>query len=325
MLLLYVKEDDSHIKKIHFKEGTDIPDNTIWLDLLDMTAEEERAVESFTHINIPSRSEMHEIELSSRLYEAHNSVFMTATLVARSESEQPESHAITFILVNNRLITIRYVESQPFLLFSLRSEKIAPSQASGSSFFVGLLESIIDRAADIIEHIDLNLDMLTSVIFFAPKHKSAPKRDLEKTLEAVGLNGDLISRMRESLVTLNRMMNYVQQSLESFQSGELLHRLKTVSKDSLALSDHLGFLSTKINFLLDATLGMINIEQNNVIKIFSIAAVVLLPPTLIATIYGMNFRIIPELHWALGYPFALCLMLVSAIAPYLYFKKKKWL
>jgi magnesium transporter len=150
-------------------------------------------------------------------------------------------------------------------------------------------------------------------------------RDLRALMERIGRNGDLLSKARESLVSLTRLLAFVQQSTQVQMSQDVRGRFRNVSRDATALSDHASFVSNKINFLLDATLGLINIEQNAIIKIFSVAAVVFLPPTLIASIYGMNFHHMPELGWEGGYPWALGLMVVSAVLPYVYFKRRGWL
>jgi magnesium transporter len=150
-------------------------------------------------------------------------------------------------------------------------------------------------------------------------------RDFQKILSRLGRAGDLASKVRESLVSLGRLLAFAIQGTQARGRKTGSARLKTIGRDVASLSDYAAFLNNKVGFLLDATLGMINIEQNAIIKIFSVAAVVFLPPTLIASIYGMNFAHMPELGWPLGYPLALALMVVSAILPYLYFKRRGWL
>lgn len=323
-MFLYVKKEDK-LEKIDFNPGDIIPTNTVWIDLLNMTQEEEKAVETFTGINIPSREEMHEIEVSSRLYEEHNAVFMTAMLVTRSDTPEPESHPVTFILVKDLLVTVRHTDSQPFILFSLRTTKLTPKHFIGVHFLMGIIESIIDRTADILEHIDSSLNNVTSSVFLSSQKANAPKTNFVALLESIGLEGDLVSKCRESLVTITRLIAYSKETMPILQSGELASRVHTALRDSSELSKHVDFLAHRVSFLLDATLGMINIEQNAIIKAFSIAAVVLLPPTLIATLYGMNFKVMPELQWEYGYPLTLLLMFFSALFPYLYCKKRKWL
>jgi magnesium transporter len=148
---------------------------------------------------------------------------------------------------------------------------------------------------------------------------------MRAVMERIGRIGDLVSKSRESLVSLGRLLSYVQQSSSVTLTPDLRARFKTLSRDVLALSDHASFVNSKTSFMLEATLGLINIEQNDIIKIFSVAAVAFLPPTLIASIYGMNFHHMPELDWMLGYPLALLLMVFSAVVPYVYFKRRGWL
>jgi magnesium transporter len=189
---------------------------------------------------------------------------------------------------------------------------------------VGLLDALIDRVADVLERIGLEVDGISHEIF---EHSSKPSGgDFQDILRRLGLRGDLTSKVRESLVGIGRLlMFFAQASTISKTAKELRNRLRTMSRDVRSLTDHASFLSSKINFLLDATLGMINIEQNAIIKIFSVVAVVFLPPTLIASLYGMNFAYMPELQWPFGYPMALALMVGSALAPLLYFKRRGWL
>jgi magnesium transporter len=322
--MFYVKEGE-RLKKVPFPKENPLPKNTVWLDMLNLTKLEETSVEDFLGISLPTREEMHEIELSSSLYHENDAVYMTATIVTNADTLEPESHAFTFILTGERLITIRYCDPVPFQQFSAKAITLSSQEQSAQALFAGLLESIVERIADILEKIGRDIDQMTQTIFRSSHHTQGKKRDYQKILEQIGREGDLVSKTRESLVTINRMVGYALQSKTAKIKGETHSKLDSLLRDVIALSDHANFLSNKVGFLLDATLGMINIEQNAIIKIFSVAAVVFLPPTLIASIYGMNFDTMPELRWSVGYPFAIALMIVSAIIPYLYFKRKKWL
>jgi magnesium transporter len=193
---------------------------------------------------------------------------------------------------------------------------------------------VVDRAADHLERVGTIVDDTSRQIFNTDRRstsrrvrKKAP--NLQELLEKIGEEGDFNSKMRESLVSIGRLAAFMSAIIEPLkQTREMKDhrsRIKILQRDIISLTDHASFLSGKITFLLEAVLGMISIEQNGIIKIFSVAAVVFLPPTLVASIYGMNFNVMPELKWALGYPFALGLMVLSAILPYLYFKRKGWL
>jgi len=303
----------------------DIPERCVWVDLLEPTLAEERAVERLLAIDVPSREEMREIETSNRLYEENGTLYMTATVVTKIDTDRPESAAVTFILTHNRLITNRYVDPLPFRRFVAYAERHPQAATTAPGILAGLLESIIERTADVLERVGLGLDDLSASVFAPAKKGGTRARDLRGVMERIGRDGDLTSKARESLVTLARQLTFIQQSAAAQLPNELRSRYRSMSRDVLALSDHASFVANKSSFMLQATLGLINIEQNNIIKIFSVAAVVFLPPTLIASIYGMNFHLMPELDWLLGYPFAISLMLCSAILPYLYFKRRGWL
>jgi len=303
-----------------------IPEHCLWVDLLEPTLEEEKSVEQFLAIEVPTREEMREIETSNRLYEEDGALYMTATIVTRIDTDRPEAAAITFILVRNKLITNRYHDPLPFRRYTAYAQRHAAAASSALAVLAGLLEAVIERSADILERVSADLDELSASIFPTQGDGRADaSRDLRAVMERIGRIGDLVSKSRESLVSLGRLLSYVQQSSSVSLTPDLRARFKTLSRDVLALTDHASFVSSKTSFMLEATLGLINIEQNDIIKIFSVAAVAFLPPTLIASIYGMNFHFMPELDWKLGYPLALLLMAISAIVPFLYFKRRGWL
>src|SRR5262245_3042798 len=308
-------------------ELTAIPDDVLWIDLIDPTPAEEQLVEKTLGIDVPTREEMKEIEASNRLYEDNGVLYMTVTIVTKLDTDLPVNSQITFILAGNRLITNRYVDPLPFQRFIAYAEKHPSTCSTSPALLAGLIEAIVNRMADVLERIGTDLDQLSDEVFAQPRARSARRRtrDSRAILTRVGQNGDLTSRGRESLVSLGRLLAFVQQSPTALVQNDVRARFRTLNRDVQALSDHATFISGKTTFLLEATLGMLNIEQNNIIKIFSVAAVVFLPPTLIASIYGMNFRFMPELRWLAGYPFAIGLMIVSAILPYLYFKRRGWL
>lgn len=296
-----------------------------WIDLLNPTKEEEMLVEKMFNIEIPTREEMQEIEISSRLYKEDDALFMTVIMVAKSDSPVPKSDAVTFILAQDKLLTLRYIEPQSFALFIARlSRPSHPTPSHGIDLLIELLETSIDRLAEILEKVSFYLNDYSQMIF-RPANSTFKKLDFNQSFREIGSYGDLSTKVQESLITFHRLIMFLGQTALPQLSPEEASRLSTMTKDINSLSDHVNFLTNKITFLLDATLGMVNIEQNNIIKIFSIAAVILLPPTLVASIYGMNFKFMPELSWHYGYPFAICLMAIAAFLPYKYFKIKKWL
>jgi magnesium transporter len=302
-----------------------IPDDAIWVDLLEPTQEEERLVERVLGVEVPTREEMKEIETSNRLYEDNGTLYMTTTVAAQLDTNRPVSMAVTFILAGQRLVTNRHLDTKPFQQFIAYAEKHPAACRSPLAILAGLMEAFTERIADILERVGADLDSLSGNIFARHGNGASNSNDLHSMIERIGFNGELNSKSRESLVSLGRLLMFVQQSVSSGMKGEQRERFRSISRDVTSLSDHASFLGSKVSFLLEATLGLINIEQNNIIKIFSIVAVMLMPPTLVASIYGMNFAFMPELHWPLGYPFALVLMIVSGIIPYLFFKRRGWL
>jgi magnesium transporter len=300
----------------------------VWVDMLAPSKEESDLIEHYFNITLPSMQEMQEIEASSRLYSDNQGLFMTATLLAHADSELPSSTVVTFILKKNRLITLRHDTPRSFNIFVSRCGRSSGGILHhGGDIFVGLMDAVIDRLSDVLEYSNKSIEVLSLKTFQTQETKALKTNDLQKSLCTIGRLGDLNGRVRETLLSLNRLYRFFSMSLsrESKENDMLLDKVYTLSKDVTSLSDHASFLSNKINFLLDATLGLINIEQNAIIKIFSVAAVVFLPPTLIASIYGMNFAVMPELSSPLGYPLAIVGMIISALLPYLYFKRKKWL
>lgn len=302
------------------------PARNIWIDLILPSADEVAKVQNFLSIEIPSRAEMQEIEASSRLYQENGAYFMTATAVTSPDHDSLESSAITFILSGDYLVTVRYATPKPFDSFAARIQKPGSSIATSTDLMIGLLETVIDRMADILEMHSAEVERISRAIFSVHGHREAPQVDLQETIKDIGIEGNHVSILRESLVSVSRMAIYLNQAVaQNPQAAALRETLKEISQDLASLADHASFMSSKVNFILDATLGMINIEQSKIIKLFSVAAVVFLPPTLIASIYGMNFEVIPELSWSFGYPLAILLMVVSAILPYTFFKRKGWL
>ena len=306
-------------------EGAEGAADAVWIDLFEPTADEKKAVEAAVRTYLPTREEMVEIESSSRLYEENGATYMTASILVRADTEQPESTAVTFALVDNRVITIRYADPQPFRIFANQVERRPQSCASGEVCFFGLLEAIVDRLADILERANLSVDGVSREVFFHNGGAQPRARDFQAALVKVGRIGDLTSKARESLVSIARLVAFFGHVPRKDPDRVTATHLRTMQADVSSLSDHATFLSNKVSFLLDAILGMLNIEQNAIIKIFSVAAVAFMPPTLIASIYGMNFHFMPELSSWLGYPLALLAMAVSALVPYLYFKRRGWL
>ena len=275
------------------------------------TAAEDKAVERLAGIAVPTREDMQEIEISSRLYIENGARYMTATLMCAADTENPRTTAVTFILASHRLVTVRYDEPKPFVLVENKLARSCAPGITGEMVLMELLDAVIDRNADILERAGGDMDAISHDIF-EPEGaaRTGHAKRYSDILIAIGRKGDLTSKVRESLVSIGRVVTFVAAAVDGVKwSKDMREQLKTMQRDVTSLTDHASYLSNKITFVLDAMLGVVNLEQNNIIKLFSVMAVVLMPPTLIASIYGMNFKIMPELEWQHGYPLAVLMML----------------
>jgi magnesium transporter len=299
--------------------------DAVWIDLVKPTRDEERLVESVIGAEVPTLEEMSEIEPSSRLYVEGNARFLTATMLCHTELGTPKTTAVTFIVRSERLVTVRYDDPRPFAIFCARAGKPrALEGVGGDAVLNGLLDTVIDRIADILEKVGDEIDGISRNVFNEATKDHAPS--YKEDLRALGKKGDLVSKARESLVSFARIMLYLATEIEGVKpSKEARAIIKTMQRDVESLAQHADYLANKIQFVLDAVLGMVSIEQNNIIKIFAVLSVVLMPPTLVASVYGMNFRVMPELDWQYGYPVAIGLMIVAGALPYIFFKVKRWL
>ncbi len=303
-----------------------LPDGTVWIDLLRPDKEEDALIESFLGIEIPTREDMKDIEPSSRLYMVDSAVFMTASLVCKADTDQPEITDVAFVLTGNLLVTVRYAEPRAFGLFTTSMHRIPGGCATGTILVARLFETIVDRTAEILETAVARVENLSLQVFGSQRAgKRRPPHYLEARLMDVAAHHRLVAKARDSLASLSRALTFLYTVPSVQENREVRELCRTISLDIQSLSEHASFISGNITFLLDASLGLINVEQNAIIKIFSIASVVFLPPTLVASLYGMNFDFMPELHWTFGYPLALGAMVVSAIIPFYFFRWKGWL
>lgn len=324
MVTIYFIQD-GRLERAPWRLGAPLPERAVWADLFRPTAEEELAFEQTAGLDLPTQAKMREIEASSRLYEENGARFMTATVMSKAETPAVEAEAITFVLANRILVTLRYTDPLAFSIYASRALKNTITCDNGEHALAGLLEAIIDRAADVLEIVATEMDRMSNAIFHSDDSGRNADLALEQALRKLGRFEDLTSKVRDSLASVERVVTFLTQSLQGEIKKDYRLRLKTMARDIRSITEHSEALAAKGSFLLDATLGLINIEQTRVIKILSVAATVFLPPTLIASIYGMNFQVMPELSWPLGYPVALLLMIASAALPYLFFKRKRWL
>ncbi|WP_026612991.1 magnesium transporter CorA family protein [Ensifer aridi] len=298
----------------------------VWIDLVEPTKAEDLMMEGLLGISIPTRQDLKDIEPSSRLYTDDDAVFMTASLVYRSDTEMPGLTDVGFILAGKRLVTVRYAEPRAFGLFKAGMHRIPGGCRNGAVILTRLLETIADRTAEILEQAVDKIDELSLEVFGEKASgKRRPPHFLEARLRDVAGHHRLLAKTRDSLASLSRLLTFVYTVPDVQEDKDSRELCRSISRDIQSLSEHAAFISGNITFLLDASLGLINVEQNAIIKIFSIASVVLLPPTLVASVYGMNFRVMPELEWQFGYPWALAAMVLSAVIPFLFFRWKGWL
>ena len=326
MLKAY-RQQTGGLKGIAIGDADGIPADAIWIDMLNPTLDERRKVDAALGIEMPTRADMEEIEISSRLYQEEGSLFMTAMVLAQTDAEIPQSGAVTFVLSPERLVTLRYIDPQPFRTLAMRIERTAVWASKPEVVLMQIIDTVIDRMADIQEKTGLDVEAVSRQIFDPAEGGRTVHtgKDFQEVLRSLGRKYDLTSKMRESLLTIGRMLTFLNQAFESKAHKDVRAYIKTASRDVQSLQDHSSYVSNKLTFLLDATLGLINIEQNNIIKIMSVAAIVFLPPTVLASIWGMNFHHMPELDTSWGYWVALVLIVISGMLPYLYFKRRDWL
>ena len=297
-----------------------------WIDLFSPDGAEMERVGEVLGIALPTREDMQEIEVSSRLYLEGGAAFMTATLPSATDSDDLQLAPVTFVLTQDRLVTIRYHAPRPFKVVPAHANRGAIGCHDGAYVLIALLEAQIDRLADVLERASVDFAKISRAVFQGRGAGEPRRSDFRKVLGSIGRKGDLTSNITECLSSLERLFGFLADVGDRYTTDKgLLARIRTLSHDCRSLLQHADSLTHKIGFLLEATLGLINIEQNAIIKIFSVAAVVFLPPTLIASIYGMNFKLMPELDWPFGYLFALVLMVASAVLPFWYFKRRGWL
>jgi magnesium transporter len=299
-------------------------DQALWIDLYRPLAAEVEKVAAFG-IEIPTLADMEEIEISNRLYHEPAGDYITVVLPGQSEAKEPTSGPVCFILTPERLITVRHHAPRPFETYPERAEKGGAGCDSPEKLFLGLVEEIVGRLADLLESAGRGLEEVYRSIYLAGEQGKTAAR-LETALQLIGRDSELIARVRLSLLTLERAIGFNMLALAD-KKTEVPQRAvaKGLQRDISALEVHCDYLATRVAQATDTTLGMINLLQSATVRIVSVVAVLFLPPTLIASIYGMNFRIMPELAQVWGYPMALGLMVVSAAATYLYFRWKKWL
>lgn len=316
--------------RLHVEEDAPadaLPLGVLWLDLQAPSAQEEAAAERLAGLDIPTRAEAAAIGESARLYIEDGALVMTAAVVTGvSEGRRPVAADVTFVLTGSLLVTVRDADPLPFRAFVQKCKREPAVRERPETVFLALVETIIDRAAELLDGAQADLERVSAEAF-ADGDRQARRRpiDTRVLVKRLGRINALAARLRESLLGLGRMLAFFRQNAAEGLPEAALRRFASMEGDVRALAEFDAQLSNELSFVLEALFGLTNAEQNRIIRVFTIASVLFLPPTLVGTVYGMNFEGMPELKWAFGYPMALGLMVASAVLPYWLFRRNGWL
>jgi magnesium transporter len=294
-----------------------------WIDLVDPTPTEIAAFEKVFDLRVPGKEELSEIETTSRLQVEHGALYMTAPLILVTGDEPWIVAPTGFVLSKTVLLTVRFVQSAIFdsVTKELNTGRLAPTLV-----YVQVLEELVDHMADLLETSSQALDDASHVIFRRENLRRLSRETslLRQLLVRTGRTSERMARINYTLVCLDRMAKFTIERGREWVEHEQISRLQSVSADIASLEQYTEGLVNRIQLLQDAATGIINVAQNEVMKILTIASVAGIPPVLIAGIYGMNFKNMPELNWAWGYPFALVLIVLTTLLPLIWFKWKDW-
>ncbi len=336
---------ENRLRQISVHSEADFQDQMIWIDLVDPTEEERLLVENHFKLDLPEKAEINDIEASARFYEDEDGLHIHSFFL-NDFDDSARNVTVAFSIYNNRLFTIHHDDLSAFRLYRLRARQVQLELTDGKvdvmNIVIGLHETAVEHVADVLERIYAELENTSPyVLAIEEKESSADKKNakkharlesqddesdkkptMEQVLQNIALQEDMNGKARLSLMDTRRSFSFLMRT--QLLSEEQKNDVREILQDLESLTGHTTFLFDKVNFLLDAATGQISLEQSRIIKIFSIASVVFLPPTLIASIYGMNFPM-PELNYAISYPLSIGAMIMSGIAPYLLFKRKGWL
>lgn len=299
-----------------------------WIDLRTPTLEEEQAVEALVGVAIPTAEDRRPVEESARLYRDNGALVMTAVVITGVSEGRPIRSRVTFVLTATTLVSVRYIDPLPFRQFIDRAQHLPTDETAADTLLVGLLEAILERAADVLEQVAADLDDVSLRLFFKDEdtnRRRPSEEQMQALLRRLGRKRRIGTLLRESLLSFERLIPFLAEHTGPRLTTDCHTRLNLVLRDIRSLTTFEGQMSEEITYLHEATLGLITLAQNQIVKVFSIVAVLFLPPTLVGAIYGMNFDGMPELKWAWGYPFSLLLMLISALVPYWWLRRKGWL
>ncbi len=298
-----------------------------WIDLLNPTEDERASVEQMYQLRLPSREDLIEVESSSRVSEANGVLFMNMPAVSHLAGLDEPPSPVGFVLNERVLVTLRYADLRSFNEVAKQFEGPSPPR-TGVETFAALIETMIEVHADLLEAIAAELDSVSRSVFSTLGRKSMATRsndDLRGLLTTVGKAGAQLSRIRDSLLGLHRIIPFASRIKREWIAPAMRERLEVPEADLVSLSEYQARLFESVQFLLDAVLGFISTKQNDIFQMLTVISIVGIPPTLVASIYGMNFKNMPELNWTWGYQWGLTLIVLSAVIPVLWFKLRKWI
>jgi len=318
-----LREQETRVLTEHKSGG-----KTVWVDLFNPTNEEIGKACGFYGLNIPPREQLEEIEFSSRLQYEDDTFTLSVPVTAHSKNQDDDNTTpLGFVLTKDILVTVRFAQLHTFEAITARVKR---RERSAPDIFMVILEAMIDYGADRLEELRAEAFRISQRIFHKGMQDaqtynvSQVNRMLRDTLVQIGDMGERLSHIRDTLLVLQRAIPFITEHGDEWLDAQVRARLKMAAKDVRSLNEYEGHLTDKVQFLLNAALGFISTEQNNLFKVLTIASVVGIPPVLVAGIYGMNFHFMPELNWAWGYPFGLLMIVVSALLPLLWFKWRGW-
>jgi magnesium transporter len=291
----------------------------VWVDLEQPTPEEKGWIAQHFGVTIPEDAVDDDLEESARFYEEDSGELHIRSDFLIDDGETPRNVRVAFILFKGVLFSVHAEDLPVFRLLRLRARRIPALIEDAKDVLLKLYDADAEYSADALEGIYDSLEAVSNRVL----KQDVNDQTAGEALSAIAREEDLNGRIRRNVMDTRRAVSFMMRS--RMLNAEQFEEARQILRDIDSLDSHTTFLFDKINFLMNATVGFININQNKIIKIFSVASVALLPPTLIASIYGMNFKAMPELDWSLGYPFALGLMIASVAAPFLYFRNKGWL
>lgn len=291
--------------------------NAVWIDAHESSEEERENLNTFLRAELPESDDVEEIEFSARYFQDSAGIHVHSLFLSPGEAGRHNTVTVAFILQDKRLITVREGDLADFRLLRMRARRGQVQVSSPQDLLITMFEQKVENLADALEDIHRKLEDVSHMVL------EESDAELEDAIDRLAKLEDSNGKIRLCLMDTQRSISFMQRHLR--EHFELQETAREIKRDVDTLMSHTAFLFDKINFLMDSTQGFINIEQNQIIKTFSIAAVIFLPPTVVASLYGMNFEFMPHIHWEYGFELGLCLMVASALAPYWYFKSKDWL